>query len=78
MQIVLVFTSLLNKKNKCEELAVRVLDQKECRLPETNMDFFYDGFANWFLERYERADYDFERSKTEPSDHYNVLMGVTS
>ncbi|MCX5682312.1 MAG: hypothetical protein NT049_01330, partial [Planctomycetota bacterium] len=59
---------------RAKQLSAPVLDPTVFSLPRTENDFFFDGFANWFLARYERADYDFARSRLPPEKHYARLM----
>ncbi|MCK4677385.1 MAG: tetratricopeptide repeat protein [Bacteroidales bacterium] len=47
---------------KAKIVCEQILTDKPFNLPKSNEDFYYDGFANYLLGRYERAKYDYERS----------------
>ena len=59
---------------EARKLCAPLLDPSVFGLPHTPEDFFCDGFANYFLGHHGRADYDFERSGTEPQKHYRHLV----
>ena len=51
------------KKRACE-VCHEILHGKLFNLPESQEDFYYDGFAQYILGNIERAQYDFERSQS--------------
>jgi len=55
-------------------LAQLILDRTYFGLPVSSNDFFCDGFAQWLLGHYERADYDFERSGLASETHYRHII----
>jgi len=59
---------------RAKEIASSLLNPRVFPLPATPADFFYDGFANWLLGNYERADYDFARSSMPQEKHYHYLL----
>lgn len=64
----------IGKKPAALAQAAAVLDPKNFPLPSKPEEFYLDGFANWFLGRPERAQYDFQRSQRPPSDDYAQIM----
>jgi hypothetical protein len=70
-----VFWSLGDKR-EAREVTAPMLDGRSFPTPSTPDDFFYDGFANWFHGRHERADYDFERSGSPPSERYDGMIAA--
>jgi len=63
-------------REEARRIVEPVLNTKIFPPPETENDYFCDGFANWFHERYERADYDFERSNFPSEKHYQNIMNT--
>ncbi len=64
----------LSSQKKMKSVCLRVLDQRYFPLPTTKEDFFYDGFANFLLEKHQRAFYDFERSKNYCEYYYDQVL----
>ena len=56
------------------ELCNTALSRASMGYPQTNEDFFYDGFANYMIGRDERARYDFERSSGFCEVYYPDLL----
>jgi tetratricopeptide (TPR) repeat protein len=56
------------------ELCKTALSRASMGYPQTNEDFFYDGFANYMIGRHERARYDFERSSGFCEFYYQDLL----
>ena len=46
-----------------EEVCKNMINESRIKLPVNHEDFYYDGFAWYLLGNYERAIYDYERSK---------------
>lgn len=59
---------------KSKELANSLLAVGRTNLPTSSNDFFYDGFAQWFLGEFSRARYDFERSSMPEEAYYDKTM----
>ncbi|MFH1843637.1 MAG: TIR domain-containing protein [bacterium] len=65
----------LGDRDGAREITGPLVEQSDIPPPRDSDDFWFDGFANWFWGRRERADYDFQRSGRGAADHYDCLMG---
>ena len=61
-------------RDKAKEIVKSIFNRNVFKYASTENDFFYDGFANYLLENYERAEYDFERSGFDKSKYYNNFI----
>lgn len=52
------------QKTRARKVCREILNGKLFNLPESQEDFYYDGFAQYILGNIERAQYDFERSQS--------------
>ncbi|MCE5238533.1 TIR domain-containing protein [bacterium] len=59
---------------RVRETVSPILDLRVFALPEEPEDFYLDGFANWFLDQTERAEYDFQRSGYSSDKHYREVL----
>jgi tetratricopeptide (TPR) repeat protein len=71
---VLVTTRRDPENRVVPELCKTALSRASMGYPQTNEDFFYDGFANYMIGRHERARYDFERSSGFCEFYYQDLL----
>lgn len=58
---------------KGRDLCLDIIKNKPFGNPSSYEDFFYDGFVNYLIGRYERAKYDYERSGGFSPNYYDTL-----
>jgi len=58
---------------KGRDLCMDIIKNKPFGNPSSYEDFFYDGFVNYLIGRYERAEYDYERSGGFSTNYYDAL-----
>lgn len=58
---------------KIHAICEKVLDPKFFSFPVTGDEYYYNGFANYLLGRFARAEYDFERSGQSYDNYYDKL-----
>jgi tetratricopeptide (TPR) repeat protein len=66
----------LKQQGEARNIAVGILDGSLFDLPRAPDDFYYCGFANWLLDRRDRAAYDFERSGRPRDEYYDRLLAT--
>ncbi len=64
----------LGRRESARALAEQVLDNRRYPPPRTQQDFYYNGLANWFLKRRDRANYDFDFSGKAQNHHYSCMF----
>lgn len=63
-----------DRREEAVQVCMPMLDRVRFPLPHTPADFYCDGFANYLLRHFERAEYDFQRSGCAPDQHYRHLL----